>query len=220
MRRIEILMACGALALAFGCGDNRGGSDGGITIPDGGGGGSDAGGGGGGTCGSGTCTLSASCGLADVCLPRCAASTVTAINSCPADASAMDQQSCIDDALSSDTTAPAQLMGSTGGSQPISCQDCYYAQQESCYAKLCPTQFQSFIQCVSAHPDGGTAACSTQNMALNSCLQGMRTMLSTCLQTRVPKCFPTSGGFLPQPQLQLNFRNLPLSFSASYAGLL
>jgi len=186
MRTIGTLIACLAL-LSVGCGDSRSDEDaGGIVLMDSGpradaGPGRDAGPGG--SVFPTMCSVTGFMPLPTSCTPRCTNATLGVVNAC------MDA-TCFRNALMADTTPPATVTG-PGGSSPVNCFDCFAWQVQTCYAELCPTEFEAWAMCMAP------ADCTAQNSALDACLMTNSAALDTCANPRIEQCFDRSAGFLP-----------------------
>lgn len=178
MKQIGILMACGALALAFGC-DNRGGGgtdsgivvmidgggpqpDGGPTMPDG---------------GPSGCSIPADlmAALPGECLPRCSAATRDTFYACTT-------AQCQQQAAQGDTTAPITVQG-----QPFGCSACVGYGQNSCFNTACPAEFGPYLTCIAATP---MMDCSAQTAALQACVTANMAAVAACANPRVQGCFP------------------------------
>jgi len=199
MRRNGItLMACVALAVGFGCDDR----DPGITLMDSGPGGEDSG-----TppeMDSGTtpemdsgspasCSVSSIMPLPAACLPRCASSTISAVNACfMMDASTEDILACRDTALQSDPTPSVSV---TTPSMPIDgdCEFCWRWQTNVAIAESCPSEFDAYLTC--ANMMG--ADCSSQESALDGCVAANEATIQSRFNALVMQCFGTGSGFLP-----------------------
>jgi hypothetical protein len=200
MRRIEILlMACSVLALGVGCDDGR---DPDITLMDSGPSGTDSGttmgtdsgttmGTDSGT--TATCSVSGIMPLPSACLPRCASSTVSAVNACfMMDASTEDVLACRDAALQADPTPSVEV---TTPGMPIDgdCEFCWGWQTNVAIAGECPSEFEAYLMC--ANMMG--ADCSSQEAALDSCIMTNEAAINTQFQSLIMQCFGTGSGFLP-----------------------
>ena len=199
MSRIGTLMICAAtLALGLGCDDGRSGEDGGgivlmdsgpDTTPDTGTppGPTDSG------VTPASCAISSFMPLPAGCLPRCANSTVGAINSCPdPETMPMEFVTCRTMALQNDPTPDGTLSFPDGSMQPIDCEFCYNFQIQTCIAESCPTEYQAWGMC-----DPMMSDCTAQTDALNSCIQMNNAGISSCAMPRVSACFDMGSGFLP-----------------------
>ncbi len=129
------------------------------------------------------------------CMPRCANSTLAAINACPEG----DDGTCLGNALSADTT-PSVTMPAGTSSIPLDCGTCFDIQRFHCFSQVCPDSASPFLVCDrTTDPD----RCEGEMTALQTCLNGFgegspqRTTLNECFNTQVIACFNTSGGFLP-----------------------
>lgn len=195
MSRTGLLVSACAMALVFGCGDNRSDEDaGGIVLMDSGPR-PDSGGGGGVDSGpvTGSCAVSSFMPLPAGCLPRCANSTIGVINACYDDTTTTDEQkaTCANNALDADPTPTTTIMLGTMSSA-LGCSDCYYWQLQTCFGDSCPTEFNAYLMC-----DPDTADCTSQETALDTCITANMTAINTCANSRVGGCFSTTAGFLP-----------------------
>ena len=219
MRRIGILMACGALALAFGC-DER---DPGIMLMDSGPEMEDAGPPDSGQPDSGPpapmCSVAGASGFPPLpagCLPRCAPATTSCVMGCTTG-------ECQNMCVQNDTTAAIQLEVSAGITQPLNCSACWNWQINSCVFDSCPAELGACTMCA----DGCnpmTAGCETEETALDSCLMTNMSAVQACANSRLAGCLDTSSGFLPTfgPRVQVDpsvFERLDLSLLPTDLGL-
>lgn len=186
MRRIGIIMACGALAI--GCDDGRGGGEdsGGIMLMDSGPE-EDAGGNGGFDAGMmmATCSVAGAAGfpaLPEPCLPRCSSATQMCIGACMDDPCA---EACID----ADTTPMTMIDFGMGMSDTLNCGDCVNWGINHCIFTSCPDQFGACIQNCPDFCNPMMAGCETEEMALDSCITANMTAIQMCAQTQIGRCF-------------------------------
>lgn len=199
MKRISLLVALGALTLAFGGCDNRnGGTDGGgIHLLDGG---PDAGMV---TRDSGMtepdsgvtptgCSVAGATGipaLPAACLPRCSAATASCVQAC-------SDGACQNTCVMNDTTAGTTIDLGGGMTDTLDCNGCWGWQLNSCIYASCSAEFGACIAC-DDQCDPDTAGCETEEGALNTCITTNMSAIQTCANTRLSMCFGAGGGFLP-----------------------
>lgn len=195
MKRINILMACAALTMAFtGCDDDDDPivlvdsgmttTDAGMTDPD-----PDA----------GTTDPDPDAGPEEPaaceimitgttypaapasCLPRCAASTASCANSCGMDAAC--QEACFD----ADPTPGIPLIAN-GVEQPdiFDCSLCIGLQSTHCVTVSCGAEFAAWQAC---EADPAMTDCETQQMAISMCQQTNLEAIQSCFQPLANGCF-------------------------------
>lgn len=151
------------------------------------------------------------------CLPRCAASTVTAIQACVSASTMMCMDTactdCIDAALLADRTPSARAyLGDDSMGAPVLAEincggapmgsmaniwDCETWQQYSCISDSCPMEFEAALICFQMNPMNGMTACASQLAALRSCQTTNMAELQSCSTTRARACYEGLGGFAP-----------------------
>ncbi len=236
MKRISLLMALGALTLAFGCDNGNGEPDGGgihlvdsghtttpdsghTTTPD-----------------SGTtptgCSVAGATGfpaLPAACLPRCATATGQAVNDCAtsrpdsggADAGTGSVGECQVEAVMADTSATTTIDLGGGMTDTLNCYGCWTWQLNSCIFDSCMTQLAACNSCAADQCDTTTAGCETEEGALNTCINTNLSAIQSCFGTRASMCFGNVSGFSPGVQAPevhamfdrfVGFSMLPASF--------
>ncbi|MBZ0122012.1 MAG: hypothetical protein K8H88_33770, partial [Sandaracinaceae bacterium] len=113
--------------------------------------------------------------LPPACLPRCRASTFTALEACTTAA-------CVDSTLEGDLT-PSVQYDLNGMVRELDCAECFGWQLGSCRAQNCPTEYVAYVECV--RMTGG--ACTTQFNAVVACQQSAAVAedFNTCFDTQV-----------------------------------
>lgn len=193
MRNKILWMVCAATAFGVGCTDRSPGGE--ITLMDSGTSSTDAGTSEGmdDTVPNGMCSITGLMPLPAPCLPRCAPSTIGAMEAClMMDAGREDILDCRDRAFAADPTAPITV--STPGN-PIEgdCEFCWEWQTNVAFAESCPSEFQAYLMCAGM----ASADCTAQAAALDSCINANQAAINGRVQALVSQCFPATSGFLP-----------------------
>lgn len=137
----------------------------------------------GGVIGPSSCTLADGRGLPPLpsaCLPRCTASTWSAIVACR---DAPDPTACQDAAIAMDPTAPIDLMGGAD-LIPLACDDCLSWQTTSCIEDSCRFPLLEFTRCANLRPGD---PCTTERSTVQSCIS-LAPEVATCQRLRDRAC--------------------------------
>lgn len=120
--------------------------------------------------------------LNDACLPRCSAETAAAYRAC-------DTQTCRNDAVDADTTAPTPYyIGTVEASPDMDCATCVTYQEFHCFSLVCTSEVDDYVDHCIAGVD--PSLCDPSIAAIDACLAA----LSPSEMETVDECMQSTDG--------------------------